>query len=198
MSPDGLGASNGVCQCSGASTAHTPQRREVDPATSWTWRSTSRASGRQAGPNSRELFRVYLDKWDEIRKVCLTEIQGALLDGRSGICCLCQTGENLEVLGLRMGVGDPGACSLRELQVVCGGFVYITMFLSALNEVWGLAIGWQPLQPHVHQKLPGDVLLDYIPAMKSVLPAGGRIDTGTLLTSTNLSTVFIMPSRNAE
>ena len=112
-------------------------------------------------PNSQTLFRVYLDNWDEVRKVdkalclevegkpsvhqlalrqqhsdlelprhpkkavessCVAEVQGALLDGRAGVA-YAKPAKLLKYLGLGWELVRSGYASLKELQVVAGGFV---------------------------------------------------------------------------
>ena len=67
------------------------------------------------------------------------EIQGAIFDGKERFAMpKPQKVWQYALLGMEL-VGK-GSCSLKELQVVCGGFVYFAMFrrplLSSLNEVW--------------------------------------------------------------
>ena len=67
------------------------------------------------------------------------EIQGALFDGEAGFA-MAKPAKVWQYVQLGMELLGRGAASLKELQVTCGGFVYIAMFrrplLSCLNEVW--------------------------------------------------------------
>eukprot|EP00435_Cladocopium_sp_Y103_P012901 s836_g3.t1 len=155
-------------------------------------------------PNCRALFRVYLDNWDQIRKVdsrlvaevegqatpaqlalrqqyldlqiprhpkksvqslMRAEIQGALLDGREGTMC-AKPDKILKYLGLGWELVQRGHASLRELQVVAGGFVYITMFrrppLCSLNEVWVQIEALKHYPPVVRLPLPREVKLELV------------------------------------
>ena len=67
------------------------------------------------------------------------EIQGAIFDGRLGFA-MPKPGKVWQYGLLGAELLAQGEASLKELQVVCGGFVYMTMFrrplLCSLNEVW--------------------------------------------------------------
>ena len=67
------------------------------------------------------------------------EVQGALVDGFLGFA-MPKVAKVWQYALLAMELLDRGVCTLRELQVVCGGFVYFCMFrrplLCSLNEVW--------------------------------------------------------------
>ena len=124
------------------------------------------------------LFRVYLDNFDELRKVdrktaaliegtpsevahslraayeearlprhpkksvqqkLRADIQGALVDGETGIMC-ARPSKIARYVALALELIKRGKASQRELQVVGGGFVYIAMFkrplMSGLNVIW--------------------------------------------------------------
>lgn len=147
-------------------------------------------------PVHADMFRVYLDNWDQIRKVdkalvsevegtpsveqlalrhqyselelprhprksvessCKTEVQGALLDGRSGVA-FAKPEKVLKYLGLGWELVKRDRASMRELQVVAGGFVYITMFrrplLCCLNEIWSHIESLKGYPPVVRVELP--------------------------------------------
>ena len=57
-------------------------------------------------------------------------------------------------------------CTLKELQVVCGGFVYFCMFrrllLRALNEVWRFMERLKCLPPVVRMPLPKQVTTELL------------------------------------
>eukprot|EP00435_Cladocopium_sp_Y103_P008139 s339_g2.t1 len=153
-------------------------------------------------PLGKELFRVYLDNWDEVRKVdrefadeiegkpslqqlairqryldvrlprhpkksvessCIAEIQGALLDGRAGVA-YAKPEKILKYMTLAWELIQRGTASLRELQIVAGGLVYITMFrrplLCSLNEVWCQMEALKGYPPVVRLPLPRGVRLE--------------------------------------
>eukprot|EP00435_Cladocopium_sp_Y103_P018222 s1737_g4.t1 len=155
-------------------------------------------------PVSRELYRVYLDNWDLIKKVdkllvdevegrpsaaqlalrqqyldldiprhpkksvdsqTVAEIQGALLNGREGVAH-AKPEKLLKYLGLGWELVQRGQASIRELQVVAGGFVYLTMFrralLCSLNEVWVQIERLKGYPPVVRLPLPREVKLELV------------------------------------
>ena len=87
----------------------------------------------------------------------VAEIQGAIVDGLEGfaqpkpskVILYCQ----LALMLVRQ-----AECMLKELQVVCGGFVYFTMFrrplLAGLNEVWRFMEQLKKLPPVVRLPVP--------------------------------------------
>ena len=161
-------------------------------------------------PLTDVMFRVYLDNWDEIRKVdrnlvddvlgspspqqlclrqeyedlnlprhpkkavesaCRAEIQGALLDGRAGVA-YAKPEKILKYMGLAWELVQRDGASMRELQVVAGGFVYITMFrralLCALNEIWEHIESMKAYPPVVRLRLPRGVKLELLRFMSLV------------------------------
>ena len=90
----------------------------------------------------------------------VAEIQGAIVDGVAGfaqpkaskIVLYCQ---------LALMLVQQERCTLKELQVVCGGFVYFAMFrrplLSALNDVWRFMEKLKRLPPVVRLPVPPEV-----------------------------------------
>ena len=129
-----------------------------------------------------DLFRVYLDNFDQLRKVDRRlasviegkvsevveevrsgyeaaglprhpkkstvqqfqgEIQGAWLDGESGIC-LAKPSKAVKYVRLALELLKNGRASQKELQVVGGGLVYLSMFkrpaLSGLNHIWRMIV----------------------------------------------------------
>ena len=155
-------------------------------------------------PMGKDLYRVYLDNWDEVRKVdkrfveeiegkpslhqlalrqqysllelprhpkksvdssCSAEIQGALLDGREGVAH-AKPEKVLKYMGLAWELVCRSKASLRELQVVAGGLVYITMFrrplLCALNEIWRHMEHLKGFPPVVKLAIPRAVKLELV------------------------------------
>ena len=66
------------------------------------------------------------------------EVQGALVLGDLGVA-MPKPQKLMQYLRLAIELLSKGECKLRELQVICGGFVYVTGFrrplLCALNSV---------------------------------------------------------------
>ena len=95
-----------------------------------------------------------------VERAPVAEIQGAVVDGVAGfaqpkaskIALYCQLGLMLV---------EQGKCTLKELQVVCGGFVYFAMFrrplLSVLNEVWKFMEKLKRMPPVVRLSVPPEV-----------------------------------------
>ena len=81
------------------------------------------------------------------------EIQGALFDGLLGYA-IAKPDKIWQYALLGLQLLENGRCTLKELQVVCGGFVYIAMFrralLCSLNEVWRFM---QSLKARPHDRL---------------------------------------------
>ena len=150
-------------------------------------------------PLTSEMFRIYLDNWDEIRKVdgalaqeiegqpspqqvalrkmyadlqlprhpkksvqsaTKAEIQGALLDGEEGVA-YAKPDKILKYVGLALHLVQRGAATLREVQVVAGGLVYISMFrrqlLGGLNAVWHHIESLKTEPPVVRRLVPREV-----------------------------------------
>ena len=128
--------------------------------------------------SSSELFRVYLDNFDQVEKLdrdtaelvkgtpsarilqlredyqmlglprhpkkaverrYRAEVQGAVVDGLQGFA-MPKPAKVWQYALLGAELVGQGTASLKELQVVCGGYVYMAMFrrplLCSLNEVW--------------------------------------------------------------
>eukprot|EP00435_Cladocopium_sp_Y103_P073592 s436_g44.t1 len=142
---------------------------------------------------------VYLDNWDELRKVdrCLVsevegqpslqqealrsvyqdkllprhpkksvqslqkaEIQGAMVDGEAGIAH-AKPDKVLKYMGLAWELVQRGRATQRELQVVAGGLVYISMFrrqlLGGLNAIWKHIEDLKSDPPVVRRSIPREV-----------------------------------------
>lgn len=155
-------------------------------------------------PFHQDVFRVYLDNWDQIRKVdsnlvrdveglpsaeqlalrqqyellqlprhpkkavessCVAEVQGALLGGRAGVA-YAKPDKVLKYLGLGWELVRRGEASMKELQVVAGGFVYITMFrralLCSLNAIWLQIESLKNFPPVVRLPLTREVKLELL------------------------------------
>lgn len=96
------------------------------------------------------------------------EVQGALFDGLQGFA-MPKVAKVWQYAFLAAELLSRGRASLKELQVVCGGFVYMAMFrrplLCSLNEVWvfmqhyGKGDGFKSLPPKVQAELARFILL---------------------------------------
>ena len=98
-----------------------------------------------------------------VQRAVRGEVQGALLDGEAGyaipkpekVQVYCKLADEL----IRR-----GQCTLRELQVVCGGFIYICMFrralLCCLNEVFVHMQRFEGEAPVVRLALPWAVKVE--------------------------------------
>eukprot|EP00438_Fugacium_kawagutii_P024289 Skav230446 [mRNA] locus=scaffold3496:112156:119103:- [translate_table: standard] len=85
------------------------------------------------------------------------EVQGALVLGKLAVA-IPKPAKVLQYLGLGLELLRNGKCTLRELQVVIGGFVYLATFrrpvLGALNEVWRFMETFKGFPPVVRLQLP--------------------------------------------
>ena len=93
------------------------------------------------------------------------EVQGAIFDGETGIAypkppkvCL--------YISLALELLRRGAATQREMQVVCGGFVYFCMFrrplLGALNSVWAFIEGFKNEPLVIRHDLTQEVRLELV------------------------------------
>ena len=93
------------------------------------------------------------------------EVQGALVLGDRGIA-LPKPQKLLQYMRLAMELLVRGECKLRELQVVCGGFVYFAGFrrpvLCALNEMWKFMEVLKGFPPVVKLPLPAAVVTELV------------------------------------
>ena len=100
------------------------------------------------------------------KSVCqaeVAEVQGALVDGRRGIAYPKPAKVGIYVsLGLEL--LRRGVATQKEMQVVCGGFVYVCLFrrplLSALNACWRFIEAFKHEPPVVRLPLPREVRLE--------------------------------------
>ena len=93
------------------------------------------------------------------------EVQGCILDGEAGIA-FPKPPKVLLYVRLALELVRRGAATQREMQVVCGGFVYFAMFrrplLSALNAVWRFIDSLSCHPPVVRIPLPSEVRLELV------------------------------------
>ena len=149
--------------------------------------------------SSRSLFRIYLDNFDELRKVNKgmaeaiegkvtplvgglreeylawgiprhpkksvvqsrkAEVQGAVIDGRLGIA-VPKPDKVLKYVQLGCELLAAGRGTVKQAQVVGGGFVYLAMFrrplLGGLNAFWRYITSFSGLPPFIQKELPPEV-----------------------------------------
>ena len=172
-------------------------------------------------PTSKEVYRVYLDNFDELEIVdketaCLlsgspsaqvlslrasyetlglprhpkkaverqfrAEVQGALVLGDVGVA-IPKPSKVVQYVRLTLELLSQGRCTLRELQVVCGGLVYVTMFrrplLCAMNKVWEFMESFKPHPPVVRFPLWPEVRLE-LGRMLALVPLAQLCFSGKL------------------
>lgn len=93
------------------------------------------------------------------------EVQGAWLDGVKGTCS-AKPSKILKYVSLALELVRRGSATQRELQIVCGGLVYISMFrrplLSGLNDVWKAIVAREASPGKVRQPLEGPVVRELV------------------------------------
>ena len=157
------------------------------------------------------LFRVYLDNFDELKKVqrglaellegqvselvndvrevyqemglprhpkksvsqqLQGELQGAWIDGRVGIA-LAKPSKVVKYVRLGLEILREGRASQKELQIVGGGFVYVSMFkrpaLCSLNYIWSTITSLERKPKGMRIELRKEVLLE-ITRFVSLMP----------------------------
>ena len=96
-------------------------------------------------------------------RVTVGELQGALLDGEAGFA-MPKPQKVIQYCKLGFELLVRGQSTLRELQVVCGGFVYLAMFrrqlLGCLNEVFEHMKRFEGEAPVVRLGLPYQVKME--------------------------------------
>ena len=153
-------------------------------------------------PLGNDLFRVYLDNFDQLRKVHRDlaeliegkvsplvrevretyedkglprhpkkstvqqfqgEVQGAWLDGRLGIA-LAKPSKIVKYIRLGLELLREGKASQKELQVVGGGFVYLSMFkrpaLCGLNHIWQMIVSLERKPAGLRMELRKEVAIE--------------------------------------
>ena len=91
------------------------------------------------------------------------EMQGALLDGELGFA-MPKPGKVIQYCKLGWELIHQGQSTLKELQIVCGGFVYVAMFrralLCSLNAVFEHMQKFDGEPPVVRLSLPYQVKVE--------------------------------------
>ena len=98
-----------------------------------------------------------------VEQSVLAEIQGALVDGKTGKV-RPKPQKVLKYVELAWLLLRDGKANQKQMQVVCGGFVYCCMFrramLGMLNQVWRFITSFQNDPPVVKRQLPPAVRLE--------------------------------------
>eukprot|EP00438_Fugacium_kawagutii_P019799 Skav234936 [mRNA] locus=scaffold2677:147840:152458:- [translate_table: standard] len=93
------------------------------------------------------------------------EVQGALILGDVATA-IPKPQKVLQYISLGLALLYCGRCTLRELQVVVGGFVYMATFrrpvLGSLNEVWRFMETFKQFPPVVRLELPDLVIKEVV------------------------------------
>ncbi len=106
-----------------------------------------------------------------VERELVAEIQGAIVDGVSGKVCP-KPQKVLKYMSLGLQLLADNRASQKQLQIVCGGFVYFTMFrrqlLGMLNSTWKHIVGFEGEPPIIKKPLPPLVRLEMIRFMCAV------------------------------
>ena len=98
-----------------------------------------------------------------VQQETIAEVQGALVDGVTGRV-KPKPGKVLRYVRLAWLVLKEGRATQKQLQVICGGLVYCSMFrrpmLGMLNSVWNLIVELNAEPPVVKRELPATVKLE--------------------------------------
>ena len=98
-----------------------------------------------------------------VQQLTQAEIQGAIVDGRTGLV-KPKPDKVLRYIELALLLLKTGEANQRQLQIVCGGFVYFCMFrralLGALNAVWQFIVSFEGEPPVIRKKLPDKVRVE--------------------------------------
>eukprot|EP00438_Fugacium_kawagutii_P025122 Skav230795 [mRNA] locus=scaffold312:115550:119568:+ [translate_table: standard] len=153
-------------------------------------------------PRSAEMFRIYLDNYDELEKVDapmasvirgepsptilalrseyehwgiprhpkkgvqrqnVAEVQGAIVDGLRGFA-IPKPEKMLKYAQLALLCLRQARCSQKQMQVIAGGLVYISIFrraiLGSLNHIWSFIERFNDYPPVIKLKIPALVKLE--------------------------------------
>ena len=95
----------------------------------------------------------------------VAEVQGALVDGRTGKV-RPKPAKVLKYIELAIGLLKEGVASQKQMQIVCGGFIYCAMFrrplLGMLNAVWSFIMEFEGDPPVIKRALPKVVQLELV------------------------------------
>ena len=100
-----------------------------------------------------------------VERMAAAEIQGAWIDGSTGKVTP-KPAKVFKYASLALQLLEASRASQKEMQIVCGGFVYCCMFrralLGMLNAVWAFIISFEGEPPVVKKALPPVVKLELI------------------------------------
>ena len=100
-----------------------------------------------------------------VQQLPVAEIQGAIVDGNTGKV-KPKVNKILKYIQLAWQLLEEGRANQRQLQVVCGGFVYCCTFrramLGLLNNVWRFITDLSGDPPVVRRKIPLAVQLELV------------------------------------
>lgn len=106
-----------------------------------------------------------------VQQETVAEIQGAVVNGVTGMV-EPKVQKVLKYVDLAWQLLQSGKGSQKQLQVVCGGFVYCCMFrrplLGMLNQVWKFIMSFENEPPVVKKPLPGLVQYEMLRFMLAV------------------------------
>ena len=106
-----------------------------------------------------------------VEQQLVAEVQGAMVDGQTGRV-KPKPQKLLKYLELSWLLLRDGWANQKQMQIVCGGFVYISMFrrplLGMLNQVWQFINSFEGEPPVVKKQLPLKVRLEMVRFMCAV------------------------------
>jgi hypothetical protein len=108
-----------------------------------------------------------------VEQALSAEIQGALVDGMTGKV-RPKPQKVLKYVELAWELLKEGRASQKQLQIVCGGFVYCSTFrrplLGMLNKAWSFVMDLADDPPVVKRPIPDLVRLELVSCVLSHLP----------------------------
>jgi len=100
-----------------------------------------------------------------VERMPAAEIQGAWIDGRTGKVTP-KPSKVFKYASLALHLLEASQASQKEMQIVCGGFVYCCMFrralLGMLNVVWAFIFSFEGEPPVIKKALPPVVRLELV------------------------------------
>ena len=121
------------------------------------------------------------------------EVQGAWIDGQQGVVT-AKPSKMVKYVALALNMLLKGDASQRELQVLGGGFVYLSMFrrplLSGLNQIWKSIVDLDPLPNGARKPLKREVVAE-VSRFLGLVPLAMmnlRMDCDPLVTASDAST----------
>ena len=98
-----------------------------------------------------EIWEIPRNLKKSVSRQLRAEVQGAQVDGAEGVAYPRES-KLLKYLGAALSLVRQATVTQKQLQVVCGGLVYFSMFcrplLGCLNSVWGLIESFNMPGPH--------------------------------------------------